>query len=109
MITNWLSRRPTLVRRMLSFPLLWRVAAAAAQLIPHVAVDADCLACAGKARRALRRHEPTMSVKRQFYCRKCGLSLSEWGRKPKCSNKRPAAVALTPSDSRPIVFPLNWE
>lgn len=105
---KWLSKQPKLLRRMLGWPLLWRLAANAALSLPHDANDAHCLPCAAKERAKRDQHRLTMNTKRQLTCRECGLPLGDWKSKPLCRHK-PLWPAPPPKESSSVaVFPLNW-
>lgn len=105
----WLPKRAKLLQRMLGWPIVWRLAAKAALLIPHEPVDAECVACFAKARIERDRHKPTMTTARQLVCRECGLSVSDWKRKPLCRHKPLWPTPPPREKSGPVVFPLNWD
>jgi hypothetical protein len=106
---RWAREHDKLLRIALKLPLLWRVAYRI--ILKHAAHDDDkglCLVCAAADRRNQNKHQATMSVARQLYCKKCGLSLSRWIKEPRCSGRMPR-VSAAPQDTNQIrIVPLNW-
>jgi hypothetical protein len=90
MITKaWARNHQILLRRALSWPLLWKFAVNLIQ--EHVShVDAgDCLLCAAKQRSVKNAHRLMMGGDRQMFCRRCGLPLRVSMFQPICTGKRP--------------------
>ena len=88
MITKaWAKSHQKLLRRMLTWPLLWKIAVRI--IVKHIDHDAayDCLLCAAGLSTVQDAHRPMMGGDRQMFCRKCGLPSRVWT--GKCSGKRP--------------------
>lgn len=97
-----------LLRRMLDWPILWRWAAnyILENVTDHVE-SAECLICLVKLRKLKFQHTPTIDARRQTFCSKCGILLSEWRRNPKCAGR--SIKQTSPPPPPPfVVIPLNW-
>ncbi len=107
---QWVSEHDRLLRRMLKLPLLWRLAYRL--IIDNAKHDEDkglCLVCAAADRRARDKHVATMGITRQLYCKKCGLLLNDWTKKPRCTGK-PLLPYVEKKEMSPIrVIPMNWD
>ena len=106
-LRQWVLNHQQLLRRMLSWPVLWQAASSA--IIKHIehADSGDCLLCAAKLRALKYAHTPMLDSDRQVFCRKCGLTLNRWNIVPLCSNKRPPIPPAVKSSS-PIAVRINW-
>lgn len=106
-LRRWVLNHQQLLRRMLSWPVLWQAASYA--IIKHIehVNSSDCLVCAAKERAKKFMHTPALSLDRLVYCRKCGQPLSKWISIPLCSNERPP-ILIAVKSSRPIAVRINW-
>ena len=103
---EWMLAHQSLLRRLLSWPLLWRLAhRLIVRYIEHTS-SGDCLLCAAKLRALKYAHTPALGLDRLVYCRKCGLRLIQWNAIPKCCGKRPPVKPVVSSENK--IVPVGW-
>ena len=108
-VRQWVLERRALLRRLLTVPMLWRLAV---RLIKkHIEHDDSqhCLVCAAIARANRLLHVPMMNLDRRLCCNKCGLLIHQWMGQPKCTGKGPKQGLAEHRPPSVIVFPVNWE
>jgi len=86
----------SLLRAMLRWPLVWRLACVIIRKRYEHVDSADCILCVALARPTKFNHSFMMGQRREGFCGKCGLPLSAWLRKRKCPGKRPPAKPEAP-------------
>jgi hypothetical protein len=102
-------RKEKILRRVLGWPVVWRWAANYIfnNVVDHVETE-ECLLCLARLRRLTFTHLPTIDYRRKTFCKKCGLPMSVWERKPKCTGKRNYVPPGPPPTPPVVIIPLNW-
>jgi len=108
-ILRWLDKHQGWVKSALQWPLIWQLAARYAATLPHEQVDEICLPCLARTRRARDVHKAKMDSRRQIICAKCGVPMTEWGRKPLCRGLKSYVPPAAPKATGPLVKLVNWE
>jgi predicted amidophosphoribosyltransferase len=106
-LKSWVCSHMALLRRLLSWPVLWRISVCLILKHCQHTPDALCPVCAAKLRALKYAHTPALGLDRRVYCRKCGLQLSMRNAVPKCSNKRTSSTTVA-VDSKPQIVLVNW-
>jgi len=103
-----MTRFESLLRRMLSWPIVWAwVAAYVLRNFEHSPFS-DCIVCEAHKRRQRSVHEQYTCVNSVVICRKCSLPFDAWKEKPRCSNKRPNVLPLPEKKAPYLIIPTDW-
>ncbi len=99
-----------LLRALLYWPLLWRVAhrLIIENLSHGESSGATCIVCEAMRRKTRYVHIMTYNEKREYFCKKCGLPCSTWEDNPQCKGNGPKPPAAVPSKPRARIVPIGW-
>ncbi len=106
----WADEHRELLRALLYWPLLWRVAhrLIIENLSHGESSGATCVVCEALRHKVRYVHIMTYNEKCEYFCKNCGLPCSAWEDNPKCKGNGPKPPAAVPSKPRARIVPIGW-
>lgn len=95
-----------LLRFLMKCPLIWRLAAKKAAVLPHSL--GNCIACVGLKRIMYEKHVAFMVLSGQVICRNCNLPIWKWNKKPVCLHKKPPIKPTLEPQPRYTIIPTDF-